>query len=700
MNYNLKSRFGQAFFLALCIPFLCLAAMVRSEESDSAIDFQTPMERATISFRLGLNIWEDSERFDDLLAIFDRNPGVADELTFFTDPVHTPAPVDQFLGRISVMKERIARAKAHGYKSGINILCTIGHHPEALPQAIGPEYPRAVTIDGQTAAGTLCMNQPIFRDRIVTIYTAMAEADPDYIWIDDDVRCGHWTDSAGNGGSCCFCDTCMARISEKLGRTITREELCGSMGDPAIRAVIHESHSDSINELFGLIEKTVHKVRPGLPLGFMTGERYEEGYDFARWSRTLAGPSGSPVWWRPGGGFYTQDNIGELVGKAHEIGRQVSLLPADVRVIQSEIENFPYAPLQKSRHITALEAAVDIAAGSTGVAFNVVTGNHESVSYYEPLIAELAAWRPFYDRLVGELGRKPTAGVFPVWRRTDADNPAGNAINQLMRAIADVGIPVAYRDENSPVVLVSSGYLTSITSAEADDILSRGVYLDHDGLSILNDGDGLARGGLTGAVVDKELAVDSIEQYTNDELNGEFAGMDRDQRQSFWRDRAYGFRLTDPGARVLARLVDYTGKETASASMVIYENALGGRVAVSGYHPWNYFQSYPKQAQLKRLMRWLSSERLVAWVDSFERGNLWVRVDAEGNPAAIVFFNATYDATRGAIVKIRTGVEEVTFYDRLGRESVIRASEADGVYRAFELPEVGAWEMVLLVIGK
>ena len=201
--------------------------------------------------------------------------------------------------RISIMKERIARAKAHGYRSGINILCTIGHHPEALPLGIGPEYPRAITLEGREAGGTLCMNQPIFRDRIVTIYTAMAEADPDYIWIDDDVRCGHWIDSVGNAGNCCFCDTCMARICEKIGRTLTREELAGLMGDPAIRAAVHECHSDSINELFALIEKTVHAVRPGLPLGFMTGERYEEGYDFARWAKTLAGPDGAPVWWRP-----------------------------------------------------------------------------------------------------------------------------------------------------------------------------------------------------------------------------------------------------------------------------------------------------------------------------------------------------------------------------------------------------------------
>ena len=326
-----------------------------------------------------------------------------------------------------------------------------------------------------------------------------------------------------------------------------------------------------------------------------------------------------------------------------------------------------------------------------------MTMNHEPVSYYEPLIAELAAWRPFYDKIAAQLSRKPTAGVFPMWKRTDADNPAWNSISQSMRAIADAGIPIAYRDEGSPVVLVSNGYLMGITPEETDGILSRGVYLDQAGLSVLN---GAGRNELTGAEVDAEYAVDSIEQYTDDELNGEFAGIDRDQRQSFWRDRAYGFKPTNPSARVLARLVDYSGAVMAPASMVIFENSFGGRVAVSGYHPWNYFLSYPKQCQLKRLMRWLSKDRLAAWVDSFERGNLWVRVDDRGEPAALVFLNATYDAAQKPVMKIRTEAESVTVYDREGNENVVRAGETDGVYRAFELPEVGAWEMVLIQVNK
>ena len=113
----MKFRSNRLSAVFPCILFFSLLAAAARSEEETAVDYQTPLDRASISFRLGLNIWEDSDRFNDLLAIFDRYPGVTDELTFFTDPVHTPPPVDLFLRRISIMKERIARAKAHGYRS-------------------------------------------------------------------------------------------------------------------------------------------------------------------------------------------------------------------------------------------------------------------------------------------------------------------------------------------------------------------------------------------------------------------------------------------------------------------------------------------------------------------------------------------------------------------------------------------------------
>ena len=130
-------------------------------------------------------------------------------------------------------------------------------------------------------------------------------------------------------------------------------------GSPEGRAALRKAwlahNRATIARLLSLIEQTVHAAKPGMPLGFMTGDRFFEGYDFGRWAEALAGPSQAPVYWRPGGGFYEDSTPGGMVSKSHDIGRQISLLPPSVRSIQSEIENFPYQRLKWSARLVITE---------------------------------------------------------------------------------------------------------------------------------------------------------------------------------------------------------------------------------------------------------------------------------------------------------------------------------------------------------
>ena len=106
------------------------------------------LSRASVCFRIPCNIWTDDARFAQLLEILGKYPGIADELTFFTQKTHTPIPDDELERRCVLLKQRIAEAHARGYRAGINLMCTLGHHPENVPHSIGPEFPRAQTMDG------------------------------------------------------------------------------------------------------------------------------------------------------------------------------------------------------------------------------------------------------------------------------------------------------------------------------------------------------------------------------------------------------------------------------------------------------------------------------------------------------------------------------------------------------------------------
>ena len=53
-------------------------------------DATTTLEKASISFRIGVPQWMPEQRYRDLLSLFDKYPGVTDDITFFTSATHPP----------------------------------------------------------------------------------------------------------------------------------------------------------------------------------------------------------------------------------------------------------------------------------------------------------------------------------------------------------------------------------------------------------------------------------------------------------------------------------------------------------------------------------------------------------------------------------------------------------------------------------
>lgn len=643
-------------------------------------------DKAAILLRIGVNNWD--RQFKDLIAMIDRHPGCTDALSFFTSSSLSPDPDDVILERFKLAKDRIRVCHEHGLQAGINVLCTMGHCTENVDHMIGPEFPRAVHSDGRVESGVLCPSQEIFRERIKRLYRACAEADPDFIWVDDDARMGAF--------DLCYCDTCLKRIEKKLGvENLTRPQLIELRKKPEISAKLREYNSDAMNELFDSIEQAVHEVRPGLMIGHMSCDFPDMNLDFARWAKTLAGPNQAPVRWRPGGGgggMYSHNNMYQLTAKAHSIGRQCELLPADVNILQSEIENMPYDLLLKARHVTAIESAVYIAAGCTGTAFNVMPDNYESLASYDKMAAELALWRPFYDLLVQHFGRRKTIGMYPVW-----DRHLTLAAMDAMPFLAEAGIPVAYSPEgNCGLFVLTAESLWGKSKEEVTEYLKNGVYSDVNLLNVLNAPDGLNLGELTGVKPKDTYWQDCIEVYNDHPLNGNLAGENLLTRQAFWGARLDTFEPTQPGVQSLTRVTDFGGVDRGNCVMALFENKLGGRLGFNGYRPWEHYSNHGRQMQLKNVLRWLSKDRLPAYISSYERAHIWVREpDAEGNLSMLVY-NANYDDSENMTVKIRTESKEIAVYDKSCKPMILSTTETDGPYHEFAIPVVRAWDVILL----
>jgi hypothetical protein len=656
------------------------------------------IEKAFVSFRIGVPMWNSQEQFTELLDLFDKYKGVTDEITLFTSATHAPLPIEVIKERASVMKERMEQARKKGYKTGINILTTIGHHEENLDNSLKGEYTGMTNIDGKVCHGSFCPNDVHVQEYVRSMYKLIAEANPDYIWIDDDVRFGHMP--VGNG---CFCDNCLKIFEKETGVKYTRESLKKALNEGPVEEKLKvrkawlQHNRNTISHLFELIEKTVHGINPVMPLGFMTGDRFLEGYDFDHWAGILEGPNHIPVMWRPGGGYYNDVNTGELVGKSHDIGRQVSVLPEEVVSIQSEIENFPYQNLKKADHIVVLEACSHIAAGCTGIAFNVLSGY--GLGEYESLISLLQKSRPFFDLMAKTLGRLPVKGIQTFWNKDsyitgklDGGNWTDSGSPIVSHEFYDIGLPACYSNQNQSVTILGKNKIYALSKDELQKILSGGVYMDAETLKQLNE---MGFGELTGFEPVHVEYKDRIEKFTNHQLNGIYAGRERDNRQSFWKSPAWSLRKTNEKAQSLAGLADYSGKETSDCTMGVFENRLGGRICVAGYYPWTFMESFTKSLQMKSVFRWLSKDSLPGYIASFHKVNLWIRTSPDGK-IVLAFTNSSFDPAENLVLMLRTVKKTIKIYDMQCHETIIDSSGTDGPYSKFVIPGINPWQIRLV----
>ena len=173
-----------------------------------------------MSETFGVPQWMPENRYRELLALFQKYKGVTDEITFFTSCTHPPLPLDEVERRCAYWPGGSHR-RALGYRAGINVLSTIGHHEENLPNSLAADYTRVTDIMGNVCRGSFCPNDPRFQQYVRQLYRLVTDADPDYIWIDDDIRlAGHMPI-----GLTCFCNRCLAIFAKESGRTYTRASL-------------------------------------------------------------------------------------------------------------------------------------------------------------------------------------------------------------------------------------------------------------------------------------------------------------------------------------------------------------------------------------------------------------------------------------------------------------------------------------------
>jgi len=451
------------------------------------------------------------------------------------------------------------------------------------------------------------------------------------------------------------------------------------------------------------IRSAVDMVNPKIQLGLMSGELAYCTYHFENLVKAMAGKQSLNVRWRPGSGFYEDSTPIGALHKAHSMGRQVASLPESVVDIQYELENFPYQLLRKSRAMFAAEMAAAIGAGCTGVALNMLNMYDPPVEV-KPYLAKIRAVSGFFATAAKLFGRSACEGItipftpthFSTLSLDGAWDNANNWGSDFARyyELSEIGLPMAYSRQGASITLLTPENCAEYTVDELHTILSGGVMLDACTLEKLEQ---LGLGELTGFRVAGRKDQNSIERFTTHTLNAEYGGHHRDCRPSFWAEPVYLLEPVAKGAAVLSEVVDFS-KVVHGACAGVYENQLGGRIAVFGYFPWRMIQNLAKTVQLKAVSCWLSRDRLPAYVATCHKMALWCRRDANGNPALMIL-NVSIDVAEEAEIRVQGEAHPLLATDMNGNTTPLSPGRTTNNYTSYRLPDIAPWQAVVLRRG-
>lgn len=684
--------------------------------------------RAKISWRIHEQSWRDPKNFGALRAVLEEHKRAVDEICLFESPgvaYFPPISVWQATADAMVPRLESLRRLVPG-RIGVNVLVTLGGGRESAPASQpGLQLPAMIGHDGTASQCSPCPNRPEVHSYIAAKYAAFAKLKPDFIWVDEDVRMNHLDIAWG-----CFCDFCLDRFSKEVASPITRTALVSELDKPEATELRHawiERNARSVESIFSTIREAVRTVGPEIEMGWMhmvTAYHNYAGTRFARWMAALDATRS-----RPGSAYYwdtmvSRDLTGARLGgvvKAAGVARQMTLIPPAVHDRQYEYETWPHGEMVKSPATALNEVAVALASGCNGAAFNSL-GWSAPYDGYGTLMSRLAEAHSYFDSISEHAADHPAQGLWTAWSPEVMGKrrvlPGEGWLSQSVLGSADydpdtalplalLGVPLAAEQGRSGSVLI--GRIAETLDDEVlNAMLAGGVLMDTLALRELQArGLGDLAGVRVSETVPVKMAVGmSMARFTEHPLNGRFAGAAHNC--SAILPAAYGhadiLAPLSKGVEVLANLEQPTGDAhevltpSRAPCLTIFENRLGGRVAVSGYSPWFFLHSHAKRHQLIATCDWLT------------RGTLPVRVV---DPAPITpYVRLSADRRHGVVVLWNTGLEHLEMlklelrvprdvHVRLAAPSagpsirVVSASQGHIV----ELRDMPAWSTVALLVG-
>jgi len=653
-----------------------------------------------LTWRLAPKVYADKSKWESFLRLIDKYDDVADEVAFYIadDTFPELSPIEDKKKQTEICKSCFQDLRKRGCTVGINVWPTLTLYE--VERKVFPDLPRMVDMNGQVLEKVACPISEDFIDLMSRKFEVFARSNPDFIWVDDDLRFTHM-----EGFYPCFCDKCVKGFKD--GKFKTREELVSALNkneNRNLRIAWSRYGAERLAELCKKLREVVDKVNPNIDIGLMTvGATHTtfSGDYIDKCMKALRSKRG-----RPGHDCYSDRYLDKIMWKTLEVGRQVLEYPETTTDILWEEDNHPQGHLIKSFKTRQNEISLALMAGCNGVAFNHASYNGNLDERLGREVDELHALRPRWEKFYDFSKDLKWCGMWPLhsWFLTaKADSeyawlkeePFSEDRNPhlditLPEKIGPFGIPLTVDSNNACATLLSGKTLTVLDRQELKKVFSGNVYMDSSALDALEK---LGLEDWAGVKNNSILYPNKPCVMTNHTYNGIFA--EHSYRGTHGLNTHTLIPLDD-SVEWLGYRPDVFG-EGDKCYISKYQNSLGGKVIVNGYDAWKFYDSPNNLYQLSSIAKWFDSPIRIKWENPHVISRVQPYIRTNGEKAAVMLLNASLDTTNPFEIIVKGNMTKAVLLNPDGSETELNCRrEENSLY--VSIPTINCWDIAFLLL--
>lgn len=316
-------------------------------------------------------------------------PSVAFMVTAVPNEQALDDRLQDWVHRFSLLREGLKNIPV---RVGILIQALIGHGDRNRIAGVLP-FQNIVGADGVTCRESFCPLDADFQAYADQLIQTLAKAVPDFFMIDDDFRIGYHA-PAHKG---CMCPLHLARLSQRLGTRISREDLLSRFEEEEcneLRDQWEKLKEDSLVELAGVIRSAIDTVDDAIRGMFCCVT--SEVHLAPAIANTLAGRHQPVV--RINNAVYLESGHKDFPRRVTQTFHQIARFSTDTTVL-TEADTYPHNRYSLSVKSHLAHVVATTLAGCHGAKYWFVKTDEDGWQETAPFRHMLAHVRPFFNEV-------------------------------------------------------------------------------------------------------------------------------------------------------------------------------------------------------------------------------------------------------------------------------------------------------------